>query len=171
MAKTLNIGSSSSPVDIAITTGGIKDKNASLGTSGQVLTSDGSKVYWGDAASGLSEWKLLGSATNKTLINYTLGDYDEIMIVVRGRVSTTVVDRYISKVIPAQELSSTVMEVWDGGISSSSGGYGVDIKVSNSTVQLNWVYNAGSEVTSYTQYVKVYGRKNVGLEVIENGTY
>lgn len=44
MAKTLNIGSVISPVNLGITNGSIADKNGSFGAEKQILCSDGEKI-------------------------------------------------------------------------------------------------------------------------------
>lgn len=82
MAKDLNIGSSSSAVNLSIPNGGIKDKNGSLGTDGQVLKSDGEKTYWdnvmisGCSARGTTNVTLNQNTPKKLTLNTIIANTD-----------------------------------------------------------------------------------------------
>ena len=111
-----------------------------------------------DTLKEMLTWKELGTATGTTAISFNASDYKEIMVLARCKTSATATtERLVSFIIPTQELTETVAEYWGGGTSSIS--FGVNVKLSNTSAQLNWVYNNGSALTISWQTLKVFGRK------------
>lgn len=114
-------------------------------------------------------WELIGTTTGTTAITIDTSNYDELLLVHKGQVSASAT-KYDSTVVVADDIGSNPLDITMGGISTSTGGYGCNAKLSKTSLAPQWVYNGGSSVTSYVQNWKVYGRKTAS-EVIINGEY
>lgn len=114
-------------------------------------------------------WELIGTTTGTTAITIDTSNYDELLLVHKGQVSASAT-KYDSTVIVADDIGSNPLDITMGGISTSSGGYGCNAKLSKTSLAPQWVYQGGASVTAYTQTWKLYGRKTAS-EVIINGEY
>lgn len=114
-------------------------------------------------------WELIATTTGTTSKSVDISNYDELLLVHKGQVSAYAI-KYDTTVINVDDMGSDTIDITMGGISTSSGGYGCNVKLSKTLFAPQWVYQGGASVTAYTQTWKLYGRKTAS-EVIINGEY
>lgn len=99
-----------------------------------------------EGLNSLKEWKLHSSANSNNRIDLP-DEFNELMIVVRGNDSNTII---ASTIIPKVLLTHSNIDVNIGGRYTAGAGLGVNGNISLTSYNTTFVYVNGSDVTSTT---------------------
>lgn len=121
------------------------------------------KSYF-DTLYGMSAWDYIGTASSNNHVDFNNSYYDELLVVVETKTSSSASPVYMSVEIPVSLLSTTEIlnrVSYAMGTNAANGALYVNIGCLNTYIYLKESYYDNTNVLSYCS-MKLYGRKKIG---------